>query len=367
MQIAFLAAGNSTGYTQFSSSESAPVRFILYVGAQTKLQGYGNTRREVEIANISPNEAMRIMGEGRRVPDIVMIHPHHLTSEILKLKEAAKARRIPIVIYTSDFENSARQIAIDLGTDDYLYGSVNSSFLKRIDFLKRLSSYKSQRGDKPYGAAMPEPRRNLFLWILKRTLDIVIASTALLALLPVGLIIALIIKLESRGPVFYVSKRAGDGYRIFNFYKFRSMRQGADKELQKLAHLNQYSKNSGNGVFFKIQNDPRITRFGQFLRNTSLDEIPQLINVLTGDMSLVGNRPLPLYEAEQLTKDGVAWRFHAPAGITGLWQITKRGKENMSPDERITLDVEYAMKNSLWMDLKILAATLPAIFQKEKV
>jgi lipopolysaccharide/colanic/teichoic acid biosynthesis glycosyltransferase len=145
------------------------------------------------------------------------------------------------------------------------------------------------------------------------------------------------------------------------------MRQGADAELSKLAHLNQYSENSTDGVFFKIKDDPRITKFGQFLRNTSLDEIPQLFNVLRGDMSLVGNRPLPLYEAEKLTKDQIAWRFLAPAGITGLWQITKRGKDNMSPDERIALDMEYAMKNSFWLDMKILLSTFPALLQKEKV
>jgi lipopolysaccharide/colanic/teichoic acid biosynthesis glycosyltransferase len=103
------------------------------------------------------------------------------------------------------------------------------------------------------------------------------------------------------------------------------------------------------------------------LRNTSLDEIPQLFNVLIGDMSLVGNRPLPLYEAEKLTNDQIAWRFLAPAGITGLWQVTKRGKDNMSPEERIALDMEYAMKNSFWLDAKIILSTIPALFQKEKV
>ena len=132
-------------------------------------------------------------------------------------------------------------------------------------------------------------------------------------------------------------------------------------------HLYQYCENSSEGVFFKIKDDPRITKFGAFLRTTSLDEIPQLFNVLIGDMSLVGNRPLPLYEAEKLTKDQIAWRFLAPAGITGLWQITKRGKDNMSPDERIALDMEYAMKNSFWLDMKILMSTFPALLQKEKV
>lgn len=145
------------------------------------------------------------------------------------------------------------------------------------------------------------------------------------------------------------------------------MRWNADAELQSLVHMNQYAANQSNAVFFKIKDDPRITRFGEFLRKTSLDEIPQLFNVLIGDMSLVGNRPLPLYEAEKLTRDQIAWRFLAPAGITGLWQITKRGKDNMSEDERIALDMEYAMKNSFWLDLKILLATIPALVQREKV
>jgi lipopolysaccharide/colanic/teichoic acid biosynthesis glycosyltransferase len=203
------------------------------------------------------------------------------------------------------------------------------------------------------------------LWSMKRAFDVLVSATALFFLSPLCLLIALIIKLESKGPIFYISKRAGTGYRIFNFYKFRSMRTGSDADLQKLTHLNQYG--NSQSVFFKIKDDPRITTFGQFIRNTSLDEIPQLLNVLLGDMSLVGNRPLPLYEAEKLTKDQIAWRFLAPAGITGLWQITKRGKDNMSEDERIALDIEYAMKNSFWLDMKILFSTIPALLQKEKV
>jgi lipopolysaccharide/colanic/teichoic acid biosynthesis glycosyltransferase len=173
--------------------------------------------------------------------------------------------------------------------------------------------------------------------------------------------------LESKGPVFYISKRVGTGYRIFNFYKFRSMRVGADKELQKMMHLNQYSGDPKGTSFVKIDNDPRITRFGKFLRNSSLDELPQLINVLLGDMSIVGNRPLPLYEAEKITRDLWSKRFLAPAGITGLWQVTKRGKKEMSTEERIALDMQYADSYSMWFDLKIMAQTFPALLQKESV
>jgi lipopolysaccharide/colanic/teichoic acid biosynthesis glycosyltransferase len=223
-------------------------------------------------------------------------------------------------------------------------------------------------------------------------------------------LISLLIKLESKGPVFYYSSRVGTGYRIFKFWKFRSMRQDADQLLSSIKNLNQYqqqntntqiqasscsactsigdcnhklvnaqgqficenqhhqlSKTQAGPAFIKLANDPRITRIGLFIRKTSLDELPQLFNVLRGDMSIVGNRPLPLYEAEKLTTDGFAERFNAPAGITGLWQVTKRGQANMSELERIHLDIRYAQKFSLKGDLKILLKTFPAMYQKENV
>ena len=139
--------------------------------------------------------------------------------------------------------------------------------------------------------------------LTKRAFDILVASLALLILGPLFLLIALAIRLESRGPIFYIAKRAGRGYKIFNFYKFRTMYQGADKKMSELTHLNQYNAETKGPVFFKINNDPRITRIGTFLRNTSLDELPQLVNVFLGDMSLVGNRPLPLVRSGN-TYDG---------------------------------------------------------------
>jgi lipopolysaccharide/colanic/teichoic acid biosynthesis glycosyltransferase len=141
----------------------------------------------------------------------------------------------------------------------------------------------------------------------------------------------------------------------------------ADSKLKDLAHLNQYSISSKSVKFVKIKDDPRVTRFGSFLRNTSLDELPQLINVFFGDMSLVGNRPLPLYEAATLTNDMYSNRFNAPAGITGLWQILKRGEDEMSTEERIELDIKYAKNNSLFVDLWILVRTPFAMFQKTNV
>jgi lipopolysaccharide/colanic/teichoic acid biosynthesis glycosyltransferase len=210
-------------------------------------------------------------------------------------------------------------------------------------------------------AVVPEKMHSYF----KRALDIAISITAILFFLPVFLIIALAIRIESRGNIFYVSKRAGMGYRIFNFYKFRTMSPDAELNRTQYVHLNLYPY-SEMARFFKVENDPRITKVGRFLRNTSLDELPQLFNVLRGDMSLVGNRPLPLYEAENLTTDELAKRFMAPAGITGLWQVKKRGKADMSADERIDLDLNYADKSNLLMDMWIMAHTPQALMQKAK-
>jgi lipopolysaccharide/colanic/teichoic acid biosynthesis glycosyltransferase len=199
--------------------------------------------------------------------------------------------------------------------------------------------------------------------ILKRCFDILVSTLAIFMLAPVFLIIALAIRIESRGNIFYVSKRAGMGYRIFSFYKFRTMFPGADMSRTDFRHLNQYA-DSGISSFFKMKNDPRITRVGKFLRNTSLDELPQLFNVLLGDMSLVGNRPLPLYEAVNLTTDALSKRFLVPAGMTGLWQVEKRGGHMMSGDERMDLDIDYADKSNLLYDMWIMARTPQAMMQK---
>jgi lipopolysaccharide/colanic/teichoic acid biosynthesis glycosyltransferase len=199
--------------------------------------------------------------------------------------------------------------------------------------------------------------------IVKRVLDIMISVAALIIFSPLFILISLAIRIESGGSVIYISKRAGKGYRIFNFYKFRTMYRDAEKRRVDFAHLNQYN-DSELARFFKVKDDPRITRVGRILRNSSLDELPQLYNVLIGDMSLVGNRPLPLYEAESMTTNALAERFLAPAGMTGLWQIQKRGKDQMSENERIRLDLDYANKSNILMDMWIMANTPQAIIQK---
>jgi lipopolysaccharide/colanic/teichoic acid biosynthesis glycosyltransferase len=205
------------------------------------------------------------------------------------------------------------------------------------------------------------------LCVGKKILDTVLTAAIIVVCLPIFLFIAIAIKFESKGPVLYCSNRAGKGFKIFKFYKFRTMIIDADKHIKELENLNQYTNNGQLPAFFKIQDDPRVTKVGAFLRKTSLDELPQLLNVLKGDMSLVGNRPLPLYEASTLTTDEWAERFMAPAGITGLWQVSKRGKENMSNEERILLDIVYARTRTLKGDLKIMFQTPGALIQKSNV
>ena len=234
----------------------------------------------------------------------------------------------------------------------------------KIDFLskvKKLSSVRFTFPDKINAV------KKFFNSIIRRSFDIIVSSILILLFLPMMLVIAILIKIESSGPIFYISKRAGKHYEIFPFIKFRTMIVDADKKLIDIAHLNQYAGKNKTAQFVKIKNDPRVTRVGSFLRNTSLDELPQLINVLLGHMSLVGNRPLPLYEAATLTSDSYAPRFNAPAGITGLWQVLKRGQDDMSIEERIELDITYSNSNSLLVDLWIMVKTPIAMFQKSDV
>lgn len=183
--------------------------------------------------------------------------------------------------------------------DDTINGNTSvENLTRKIQFLKKVKMSLTKSKDD--GLEKAHRQEKLFLKqtkqsIFKRTADIVFSSLILLVSLPVLLMIALAIRLDSPGPIIYNSRRAGRGFKIFRFYKFRTMVNGADKRIDEFAHLNQYNEPcSGDAKFVKIENDPRVTTVGKFLRNTSLDELPQLINVFKGDMSLVGNRPLPL-------------------------------------------------------------------------
>ena len=187
---------------------------------------------------------------------------------------------------------------------------------------------------------------------MKRFLDVFLSLLAIIFLSPLMLVICLIIICDDGMPVIFRQDRVGRGDKLFKIKKFRTMKNGAP--------------NLSTADF--EESDEYITRSGKFLRRTSLDELPQLFNVLKGDMSIVGNRPLPLYEAELLTSDAYIERFMAPAGLTGLWQVEKRGGAGkMSAEERKQLDIKYAKEFSFWLDMKILCKTLTAFVQKENV
>lgn len=243
--------------------------------------------------------------------------------------------------------------------------------------------------------------------VRKRLLDIACAGTAIVLLSPLLALLALLIKLESRGPLFYYSYRVGAGYRAFRLWKLRSMHPGSGEQLAALRHLNYHQAGSSAAAlatagrcagcsrlggcgqqaaqrarlhcgfspevsappaFIKILNDPHLTHIGRFLRATRLEELPQLYNVLRGDMSLVGNRPLPLCAAKQLFTNEYSARFLAPAGITGPWQLGYQSQPASPLKPGCPgLDTDYIWSFSLRKDLKIILKTLPALFQKESV
>ena len=337
--------------------------------------------------------------------------------EVAKLVKSKKQfSKIPFILISFEHNEKEKEEMFSRKgiIDDYYQLPVDNKDLEiRIRFLiyylRELADKKSEN----------EPVPEYKIPFIKRLFDIVVSLTALIILSPLLLLVAIAIKLESKGPVIYKSKRVGTGYKVFDFLKFRSMYTGADAKLKELEHMNQYAaaqkaaeeeqkktneveeecprcaklpegeycspvlyiegkkiceywyreqQKKKKTTFVKIPNDPRITKVGKIIRNTSIDELPQLINVLKGDMSIVGNRPLPLYEAELLTSDDWSARFLGPAGITGLWQVELRGKGGvMSEEERKRLDNYYAQNYSFWSDIRLILRTIPALFQKESV
>ncbi|MDD3322560.1 MAG: sugar transferase [Paludibacter sp.] len=330
--------------------------------------------------------------------DLVIYHEENINNDLLlirNLKENSANKKT--VIFVISENSKAIKEYINIGVHDIFASDAKpEDIFKRFEFINNhFESLSKSNKDILHSFKLP-------LW--KRIFDILFAGSVLLVLFPLFLIISLLIRLESKGKVYYAAPRVGSGYQIFGFLKFRSMYTDADKKVDSMMKNNQYlnledaedsidastidhgpvlisddglvpeskvkkeKASKRENAFFKVANDPRITKVGRILRNTSIDELPQFINVLKGDMSIVGNRPLPLYEAELLTGNEWSGRFLAPAGITGLWQVTKRGGANvMSADERKQLDIEYAQNYSLWYDIKILLKTIPAMLQHENV
>jgi lipopolysaccharide/colanic/teichoic acid biosynthesis glycosyltransferase len=288
---------------------------------------------------------------------------------IEKIKKNPLYRELIIVLISTEANKSWKSSALKLKVHDfYVMPFPVEHFIERLHFLVKFKLIKPQLSVLENSDIIYKLPR------MKRIFDITVSSICIIFLSPILILTAILIRLDSKGPVIYKSRRVGTGYNIFDFYKFRSMRVGADSQLENLSNLNRYNKDelsnnkdqNNRTTFVKLIDDPRITRFGSFIRRTSIDELPQLFNVLKGDMSLVGNRPLPLYEAELLTSNDWSQRFMGPAGVTGLWQIKSRGKRDISERERKKFDNFYASKYSFWFDFEILIKTLPVILHKEK-
>lgn len=336
------------------------------------------------------------------IPTIAQLHKLYPTLYIILISETlSKEKKIPYLRAGTDC-----MISKNTSKDD-----LQKLFSVIIDFKEKEKARKDNQISSLTEFRLP-------LW--KRTFDILASGSAILCLSPILILTALAIRTESNGKIVYKSKRVGSNYKIFDFYKFRSMYSDADKRLAEYQQLNQYTKNIAeeefkdsssaaeisqqscsleqkqeqeqdillfsdnlstsennylktkrterSNAFFKLENDPRITRVGHFIRKYSIDELPQLFNILKGDMSVVGNRPLPLYEAELLTSDEYVQRFMGPAGLTGLWQVEKRGGAGqMSAEERKQLDIKYAKEFSFGMDMRIIIRTFTAFIQKENV
>ena len=322
---------------------------------------------------------------------------------------------IYIILLTGELSNEDRKAYQACGINDTISAVASIVELnKKIQFIADREGILFDSEEKKHKML----RFKIPFW--KRIFDIFFSSLAIVVLSPVLLITAIAIKLESKGPVLFKSKRVGTNYAVFDFLKFRSMRVDAEKQLKDLSKThNQYAKKTDslgsmsdemlemalnadnedelmisdeevmlvgddfvvsendfnkqkieeiNNAFVKIENDPRITKVGRFIRKYSIDELPQLFNILKGDMSIVGNRPLPLYEAEKLTADDCIDRFMAPAGLTGLWQVEERGRNgNMSAEERKQLDIRYGQTYCFSLDMKIIFKTLTAFIQKADV
>ena len=330
-----------------------------------------------------------------------------------------KCRNVYIVLMTDTMTDEERDIYIKCGINDTIQQEASVTEMnKKIMFISDRESILFSN-EAPWRGML---KFQIPIW--KRLFDIIVATLAIIILSPIFIITAIAIRLESEGPILFKSKRVGTNYTIFDFLKFRSMYVDAEHQLKELSkEHNQYKDGDEakstitaplgdqaeiammdmgmesemmisdeeimlvgddfvvaesdfnkqkeaeiNNAFVKIENDPRVTKVGKFIRKTSIDELPQLFNILKGDMSIVGNRPLPLYEAEKLTADTSIDRFMAPAGLTGLWQVEERGRGgNMSAEERKQLDITYGQTYNFWMDMKIIFKTFTAFKQKGNV
>ena len=386
------------------------MQYYVYIGKNSKtIDRFSQLSTGVFYAVSNCNKAVNVLDKIREKYDTVLFFEQaNLSQDIVDIRDMRK--KYPGLYMVLVIDTLSKEEA-----SEYLKAGINNTIKHEAtqEALNDLSTFlKRRKGQKIKALQLKTQNINVFklpLW--KRAFDIIFSGIAILCLSPLLILTALAIRIESKGPIIYKSKRVGSNYQIFDFLKFRSMYTDADKHLKDFNALNQYqeeeediwgeeepdtdlnenddteevllvsddfviseedyiqkkSKEKSN-AFVKLQNDPRITKVGRFIRKYSIDELPHLFNILKGDMSIVGNRPLPLYEAELLTSDEHIDRFMGPAGLTGLWQVEKRGGAGkLSAEERKQLDITYAKTFSFWLDIKIILKTVTAFIQKENV
>jgi exopolysaccharide biosynthesis polyprenyl glycosylphosphotransferase len=280
---------------------------------------------------ISNGSDVKVLGKISDFKDIarkefvnkIFITVHHDSDMFLSLLEDAKEVGVAVRVVPQGFELISGE-----------FSKYNIGIIPILEYSNKIS-FRKQFG--------------------KRVFDFVASCCALTALMPLFIIIGFMIKRDSHGPIFYLSKRYGRNGKMFDMIKFRSMIIDADDHIGTLSH-----KNEADGPIFKIKNDPRTTNFGKILRKYSLDELPQIINVIRGDMSLVGPRPFPI---EQIEKEDLKQlkRLEVRPGITGLWQI--RGRSDISFRRLIKWDMWYINNWSFWLDLNIIVKTIPVVFK----
>ena len=379
--------------------------FIIYIGSNKEYITHFQEILQENIVIVKNKEEAGIILKELPSNKIQPLLYEKINPDVDKVNIAYLKKRFKnlyIILVTKKIGKEETSIYIEAGANNTISPYADSDVFKAItNFISKneILNKKERKEKNKVDEVFTIPKG-------KRIFDIIISLSALIVLSPFLILIMVLIKLESRGPILYKSKRVGSNFYIFNFLKFRSMYIDAEERLSSYLSMNQYTKESKektsevsttnsdiinddtvlvsddyeiseheylnkkkekkDTTFFKIAHDPRVTKMGRFMRKYSIDEIPQLINILKGDMSIVGNRPLPLYEAELLTGDEYIERFIAPAGLTGLWQVERRGGEGkMSAEERKQLDIYYAHNYSIWLDCKIIFKTFFSFIQKE--
>lgn len=375
---------------------------VAYIGNTESVVSRFYESNSIDLSHIyiSADSYLKDITELEEKPDVLVIDYDQGNANALLLfisyKIVLDKLGIPFCIVKEGLSKRERITFQDLGVADVFLNTLDTASIEtKISFLIEMD--KEKRLETPLTAF------DYKLPMAKRVFDVVISLIGVLLFSPIFLLAMIAIYIETPGKVLYASKRVGTGYKVFDFYKLRSMYIDADSRLHEMKKtMNKYStyadsytenhdyNNTGDEIelfyddgnvlekkylktkkleveraFVKFDDDPRITNVGRFIRATSIDELPQLFNVLKGDMSIVGNRPLPLYEAEQLTSDNWSERFLAPAGITGLWQVEKSGQEGeMDADERKSLDNEYARGFSFSNDIKLIFRTVGVVFYR---